>query len=224
MKKKLRESSAVPPEKVTLISNWTSGVAYLPPTDEGDFLMLYSGNIGVAHDFTLLRPFVRRMKVIPGILYEFIGEGKRKREVARIFQNAGESRIVLKPYADKSEVSANLSRAGMVIVAQSRNTVGDILPSKLYSYLAAGRPLLFFGPRRSEIGEIIVKNDIGVVVETKKDVGRAADYAAAIKVDARLRKAVCARARYVYEKSYMFENSLRKFAGLIERAAGENAV
>ena len=116
------------------------------------------------------------MKSTKGILYRFIGDGKRKREVARIFQNEGEDRLEMKGYSEEKWVSRNLSRGDVLVISQKRETVGDILPSKLYSYLGAGRPILHFGPKDSDIGKMIIENDIGVIFESPSDLARVREY------------------------------------------------
>ena len=43
--------------------------------------------------------------------------------------------------------------------------VGIVHPSKIYSALAAGRPILALGPRRSHIADMVREHDLGWHVE-----------------------------------------------------------
>ena len=42
---------------------------------------------------------------------------------------------------------------------------GLMVPSKFYGVLAAGRPLIFIGPRTSEVARVVLDEGCGVVVE-----------------------------------------------------------
>ncbi len=157
-------------DKTVEIPNWSRDVEHLPTSEKKDFTILYSGNMGLAHDFSMLEPLLKELLPVKNLTYKFIGGGTRVEEIKNIFTKSGETRVGFRGYTRRDVHGATLAQADLFIISQKMETVGDLLPSKLYSYLAAGRPMLFLGPRYSEIGRIIVDNDFGIVVEHREDI------------------------------------------------------
>ncbi len=183
--------------KTVEIPNWSREVEYLPASERKDFTILYSGNMGLAHDFSMLEPLIKELLPLKNICYQFIGGGTRVEEIRNIFIKSGETRIEFRGYTSRDVHGATLAQADLFIISQKRETVGDLLPSKLYSYLAAGRPMLFLGPSYSEIGRIITDNDFGIVVEHRQDISIAKRYIEFLKNDH-------LRARLINERIHRF--------------------
>jgi hypothetical protein len=45
---------------------------------------------------------------------------------------------------------------------------GLVVPSKFYGVLAAGRPCLFIGPPESEVAQILIESEAGLVLDPTK--------------------------------------------------------
>ncbi len=202
MRNKIKSLYRIDPGKILEINNWTKDVDYSVPEEKRDFLIMYSGNMGVAHDFSLLGDIIEALKPIKGLRYEFIGEGNKKETVKKIFKISGESRVVFSGYSSRKKHSENLKKADLFIVSQSKNVVGDLLPSKIYSYTASGRPIIFLGPKNSEIGEMIIENDIGVVFEKEKDLPGIKKYIEELKEDFDFKKKTGLRAMRLNKNKY----------------------
>ncbi len=187
-------------DKTVEIPNWSRDVEHLPTSEKKDFTILYSGNMGLAHDFSMLGPLIKELSPIKNICYQFIGGGTRVEEIRNIFLKSGETRVGFRGYTRRDVHGATLAQADLFIISQKMETVGDLLPSKLYSYLAAGRPMLFLGPRYSEIGRIIVDNDFGIVVEHREDISTAKRYIEFLKNDH-------LRARLINERIHRYSAS-----------------
>ena len=107
------------------------------------------------------------------------------------------------------------------VVAQSDRTVGDLLPSKLYSSLAAGRPILFLGPSRSEIGELVNRESLGVVVELEEDVPEALQLIREYMTNKKLYAYTCERARRYYETHLGLDRSAARVAEILKKGCNE---
>lgn len=209
--------------KIVEIPNWTRNIDFAPKAGTQELILMYTGNMGVAHDFSLLGPLIRALASLEGIRYHFSGGGARFFDVQSIFQAEGESRFTLEGYSSRSEHESALARADVFIISQRREAVGNLLPSKLYSYLAAGRPMIFLGPRASEIGSIIIENDLGVVVEHLSDVQTVRRYIEFLRRDPSRAAGIQRRARRFSDQCYGLEKSARRFRELLEgqeRVAG----
>lgn len=185
-----------------------------------EFTLLYSGNMGLAHDFSNLAALIRKLAMASGIRYRFIGGGQARADIENIFDSEKESRVAFQDYTDRSVHSSLIAEADLFIIAQKQETVGDILPSKLYSYLAAGRPILFLGPLNSEIGKLIINNDIGVVLETQDDAFKVAELIKSLICNRSLAVDMGRRARTLFENKYRLTQSAEKFTRVIDYVLG----
>lgn len=216
VKKVLSTFYLVPEKKIYVIENWDSKVTYFETPVSETFSFIYSGNCGLAHNFSSFYKLVQRLKAVGGIKYLFIGGGAKYKEVMQSLRKIGEKRICFQGYAPREQVGRNLSNADMLVLSQTKRTVGDILPSKFYSYLKAGRPLLFLGPKNSEIGEYIIENDIGIVLENWKKDGKAAvEYLHYLRNNREVAKSVGLRANRLYSNHMGFDCSLCKFEKIL---------
>ena len=205
------------PARVIEVPNWSTSVRYEEPRRDGLALM-YSGNFGVGHDFSLLPSLLCELKACEGIRYELNGGGVRLGEVRRLFREAGEQRVTFRTHVDLAALSASLAGAHYFLLAQSERVVGDLLPSKLYGYLAAGRPIIFLGTRASEIGRLIVDAQLGFVVERASDVRELGRKLAGSIERWEVYREWCARIAGFYEERFGLERSASRVNGAIEGA------
>jgi glycosyltransferase involved in cell wall biosynthesis len=156
--------------KIEVIANW-SPVGAVAAEDvaamrqklgwDGKFVALYSGNIGLAHDFETL---VGAAKLLEGaeVTMVFAGEGPRLEEVKRA--TAGMAQVVFLPPQPKEELGAFLAAADVHLVTVRAGLEGLVVPSKAYGILAAGCPVIYVGPRDSEVACLLDETQAGQVV------------------------------------------------------------
>jgi glycosyltransferase involved in cell wall biosynthesis len=69
------------------------------------------------------------------------------------------------PYASREHMDEHLAQADIGLVTQRPAHIGIVVPSKVYGLLAAGRPVLFVGPRRSTVDLLIRRFKCGWQVD-----------------------------------------------------------
>ncbi len=84
-------------------------------------------------------------------------------------------------------------------------------PSKLYGVMAAGRPALYVGPGRSEVGRTIVDERIGACLENG-DVAGLVDAITQRAADPVLCREEGSRARAVFDRAYSRPHRTAQFA------------
>ena len=127
------------------------------------FVVMYSGNHGIQNPLETLLEAARLMEGQDDVLFVFIGGGAGKSAVDRRIAE-GASNIRSLPFQPLSTIGTSLSAADVHVVSLANEAVGVIHPCKIYGALAIGRPVLFFGPESSHVGEIFQAGDIGRVV------------------------------------------------------------
>lgn len=135
------------------------------------FVVMYSGNHSPANPLDTLLAAAERLADEPRIRFVFVGGGEGKKAVQAAVA-CGAKNILSLPYQPLAEVGSALAAADVHVVSIGDAMVGIIHPSKVYGAMAAGRPILSFGPTPSHLSELVERYRIGWQV-THGDVTRA---------------------------------------------------
>lgn len=165
----------VPAARLTTVTSWAPGEAVSPHSDvhtgfrdrnglNGDFVVMYSGNMGVVHEFPTILAAAQRLRHRREVLFLFVGEGARKRWLIDEARRQGLDNIRFYPYQPLHELSDSLGAADVHLISMKENVQGLLVPSKLYGILAAGRPALLVGPDRNEVARRLADSGSGWVV------------------------------------------------------------
>ncbi len=122
---------------------------------EGSFVAMYSGNLGLAHSFDEFLEAARRLRNRSDIVFLFVGDGPRKREVEAARDSEGLSSIRLIDPVPRDWLHASLSLADVHLISMRPQMNGIVVPGKLYGAMAAGRPIVFIGPEHCEPADTI---------------------------------------------------------------------
>ncbi len=147
-----------PAEKIFISYNWADSrsIPVLPFEDTaGKLTVLYSGNLGLAHDLDTIFGTMRNLREDDRFRFVFVGSGGRREELSRFAAAEGVRSIELRPYADRGDLAKSLAAGDIGLVTQRDVCCGTVVPSKVYGLLAAGRPILFIGPANAMPARII---------------------------------------------------------------------
>lgn len=161
------------PSRVHVVPNWADPEAIRPVTHadntfratqrlNGKRVVLYSGNMGRSHDIETILAAADTLRERTEVAFVFVGDGAKARLVAEAAH--GNAAIRLVPYQPRHLLSHSLSAGDLHVVTQEAKTLGLMEPSKLYGVMAAGRPVLYIGPRGSEVAQTILRESLGEVV------------------------------------------------------------
>lgn len=126
--------------------------------------LLYSGNMGKAHDFELFLALARRLATVePKIVFCFACRGNRFDELKNSIRKE-DLNIRFAPFAKESELAKRLEAADIHLLSLRKAWDGIVVPSKFFGSLAVGRPVLFAGPESSSISQWINEHDIGLIL------------------------------------------------------------
>jgi glycosyltransferase involved in cell wall biosynthesis len=128
-------------------------------------VIMYSGNLSIVHPVDTLLEAARRLQRYPRLQFVFIGGGLGRGAIARYVEQQRLTNVRLLPYQPLERLPMSLSAADVHVVAMGEAMVGIVHPSKIYSALAAGRPILALGPRHSHIAELVREHDLGWHIE-----------------------------------------------------------
>jgi glycosyltransferase involved in cell wall biosynthesis len=165
----------LPDEKITIIPNWADTTQIRPEKARNEFrtrhglddkfVVMYSGNLGYAHQLEPLLLAAAQLQSRPEIQFVMVGEGVQKARLERMAGELNLSNIRFLPYQAREELSQSLSAADVHFLSMHPHMADCLMPSKLYGILASGTPIVAACPSQSELADIIQDFDVGIVCD-----------------------------------------------------------
>ncbi len=158
-------------KKIEVIHNWAiEEIPYINKRDnpfikklniENKFIIQYSGNFGLLHD---LRTILETARYISDddILFLFIGDGARKKEILKYKETYKINSIITENYQPREKIKFSLNASDISIISLQPNGHKAVMPSKFYGILQARKPIIFIGNNESFISEFIRKHNCGI--------------------------------------------------------------
>jgi colanic acid biosynthesis glycosyl transferase WcaI len=137
--------------------------------------LLYSGTLGRAHDYESILLLARACRRRSGdeIGITFACRGNRLRDLKAAVR-PDDTNVRFASFAETSELRQRLECADLHLLSLRPEWAGVVVPSKFFGSLAVGRPVLYAGPRDSEIATWIEQHDVGLVL-TEENLESVAD-------------------------------------------------
>jgi colanic acid biosynthesis glycosyl transferase WcaI len=146
-----------PEGKIHITENWANGSEILPlpfrPAEQ--LTVLYSGNLGLAHELETVKNAICRLNGDPRFRWVFAGGGPCHAQLEDYCRSNGFSQVSFRPYCSPEALAERLSEGDLGLVTQKPECLGSVVPSKIYGIMAAGRPVLYIGPRQSTPAQIV---------------------------------------------------------------------
>jgi glycosyltransferase involved in cell wall biosynthesis len=153
----------IPEDRILVVENWADGRRIFPQPfpQRKPLRILYSGNLGMAHDVTTIRAVMVHLANLPEFHFSFSGGGAARRELIDFCQERGIGNVSFPGYVRLEDLGACLAECHVGLVTQKRSTLGAVVPSKIYGLMAAGRPVLYIGPAEATPALLIDKFNCG---------------------------------------------------------------
>lgn len=169
----ISHTRGVPPEKIRVAPVQVDISAIYPVNrynewrqshgiGEKIFLVLYTGTIGYVSGISILKDVLPQIDPIDNILFVCIGEGPLKPELEAMAEIYPHFRLL--PFQSEADYLLALGAADLTFLPMSPSCGLGSVPSKMYSYMAAGRAVLSNASADSENGMLIQKSGCGLVV------------------------------------------------------------
>jgi len=220
-------AKGVAPDRVVVVRDGTSFPASMPAQDDPvvreirggfPFVVLHAGNLGFYGAWgTLLK--AAEILSNENVGFVFIGDGANR--VALEAAAASSPNVRFLPFRPVEQVPHVMMAGDVHIVTVRRGLEGVVVPSKLYSILAAGRPVLAVAAPESDAARIVVESGCGLAADPDDPAALAAAIRELRRDPARLIE-MGRLARETAQK-YARVNELQRFVVVMEEAVlGKN--
>ncbi|MDP2207348.1 MAG: glycosyltransferase family 4 protein [Bacteroidota bacterium] len=217
-------------DKIFVIHNWVNGnfIKVISKDDNpfavqhslrDKFIVLYSGNFGLSHPLETIILSANKLKH-ENICFIFIGDGAKQPGLMKMTEEMGLSNIQFFPYQPRNILPFSLTCSDISIVALEKGIDGLSMPSKFYSILASGKPVIALVESTSEVANIIRAANCGVSIE-QNDADSLANIIRSYYADAERIRKEGANGRQYFEDHYTLEKSAMSYFNILKNISTE---
>ncbi|UBF27990.1 glycosyltransferase family 4 protein [Kovacikia minuta CCNUW1] len=214
--------------KISIIHSWANPEWITPLPKERNwfavkhqlvdqFTVLYSGNMGRCHDIDTILDVATELRNEP-IRFLFIGNGAKRQECINKANRLGLNNCQFLPYQDKADLPFSLTACDLSLVTISPGMEGLVAPSKLYSALAAGRPIAAICENHSYLHQLINDARCGAVFSNGDSKG-VAEFIRRLAKDHQLTNQLGLAGRHYLESHFTPDVIARQYGAVIRRSA-----
>jgi len=168
--KKSMVARGVPAEKIDVVYNWVDEKSVQPVNKEDNslfeefglsrdkFTVVYAGNLGNAQNIGIV---LDGAKALPEVQFAVFGTGGLEKEIRSRIEKEELTNVHLNPLQPVERVSFVYSLGDACIVSCKEGLGGSAMPSKSWSIMSCGRPVIASFDE-GELKEILEINNCGV--------------------------------------------------------------
>lgn len=219
----LEHRPGLTPDRVVTIANWAHEKEYKPDSEayrrfgyrDGQFVVSYFGNMGTCQDVETMMKAAELLKEDDRVRFLIVGHGNKKEAVQSRIRDKELSNVQLLDFLTGKDFQQAVAISSCSIVSLEKGLKGTCAPSKFYSYLQGGQPVLAVVEKDSYLADEIHTNKIGYSVEIG-DAEGLKEAILSLSEDPDECKAMGTRAKKLYKEQYAYENAMKKYEELFK--------
>lgn len=162
-------------DKVVTIPNWAHEKLIVPNKEaydrfgynENQFIVSYFGNMGTCQDMETLMEAVEKLRNDENIKFLFVGHGNKVDSIREKIRKDQLKNIQLLDFLTGKDFEQAVAISSCCVVSLEKGLRGTCAPSKYYSYLQGGKPILGIVEEGSYLEEEITKEKLGYVTHNQ---------------------------------------------------------
>ena len=214
------------PERVHVVPNWVD-TEFIQPGNpmnafrqtaglNGEFVVLFAGTMGWSQGLGVAVEAARQLAAEPGLSFLLVGDGADRANVESM--SSGLPNVRFLPMQPKERYPSVLAAADACLVTLRPEVATPVVPSKLLTIMAAGRPVLASMPLAGDAPRLIEESGAGIACQAG-DARSLADAVLYLKKNRDAGAAMAKNGRRFAEQHFSREACVRGF----ERVFRENA-
>jgi len=220
----------VPDEKMTVVHNWMPSETYLggeSGADEADrgafsrrFNIMYAGNMGPSQDLATVIEAASLLRDLPDVQFVLAGGGLELDALTKLVQQRGLTNVLFLGRRPPASMPALYALADVLLVHLKPDSLSDVsIPSKTFSYMASGRPVLM--AVRGDAEKFMAENRFGLSARPSDPESLAEAVRALHTMPGEERERMGQAALRSYRRKYCSEVQIDRVAELLARVAGQ---
>ena len=218
----------VPEDKISVVRNWidTDKVKHISREDNllfdelklprDGFYVVYAGNLGKVQGVDVILKTASLMKNNRDIKFVIFGNGSEEENLKKIVNDKHLNNVLMLPLQPIERASEVYSMADVSIISCTPGTGGSGMPSKTWTIMAAGVPIIASFDMPSEMERTIEEAECGFCTRAG-DENELTEKIIRVFGDSRLKKCLGQNARRYAEKNVSKAEAVEKYIKSIER-------
>jgi len=213
------------PERVMAIPNWVDTDAIKPGvTNNGlraalglnrHFIVSFAGVMGYSQDLNTIIAAADLLRDHQDIAFLLVGDGVEKPKIQHLVEDKKLTNVHFLPMQPKEEYPKILAASDLCLVTLRKEVQTPVVPSKILSIMAAGRPVLASLPLEGDAPRLIAEAQCGVCLAPESP-ELLADAILNLMQDSRLRAEMGAKGRHYAVKHLSLEACALQLERLFE--------
>ena len=217
MKKYIVEHRSISENKVFVIPNWfNEEKERIKKIGRNDtFVVSYFGNMGTCQDVETILDAANFLKSHKNIKFVFGGHGNKVQTIESFIKNNGLNNIDIMPFLTGDKYNDAMNATSCFVLSLIPNISNLCFPSKYYSYLYYGRPIIAV-MEKCDLSNEVEDNGIGYRVDNNNGKLLAETILRLSKVPTEEYDDMCNRCVSVYNNKYTKKKMIERYIDLIE--------
>jgi colanic acid biosynthesis glycosyl transferase WcaI len=164
----------VPQARLTIIPNFVDTDFVRPLPRDNSFrqrlgldhrpMVLYAGNLGHSQDIEVVLQCAALLEGQDDIAFVIVGEGSCKADLESLARDMALSNVRFVPFQPREDVPEIYAAADVSLVPLKQGIALNSVPSKAYTIMASGRPIVASVDRDSDAWQLVKRAECGVCV------------------------------------------------------------
>jgi len=224
----LNNRSALSEQQIEVIPNWYEDKGLSNTRDSlnnelfssikknGNLVVSYFGNLGICQDLDTILDAILQLKEDSNVQFVFAGHGNKMKMLKSIVEKEALNNVTVFDFLHGQDFQDALNISDCFLVSLAEGVTGLGVPSKTYSYMMAGKPVIAIMGEDSDIARDLKDNNAGYSMQ----VGESSKLVSVIKElrdDEDKRKYKGENCRNIFLEKYKKEKCTQQYVEMMNR-------
>ncbi len=224
-------SRGIPSEKLQIIPDWADSKKVFPIADAttfrrdngltaDQFLVMHTGNMGKKQGLINVVRAAELSQDSTDLVWMLVGQGEERATIEQEVRRRGLNNVKMLPLQPADRLAEMYSAADVLLLNQIAATGGAVIPSKLLTYMAAGRSIVAAASDGSEAAKLIRSARCGLIVPPEEPKSLV-DAALSLRRDSHLRGELGENGRIFVSRNFTKQRVLDDYERLFRQVVGD---
>lgn len=181
--------------------------------ERNKLVVSYFGNMGICQDLDTIAKAIGELRNQKDIHFLFAGHGSKMEDLKAAIEKGVLDNVTVLGFLHGYDFWEALSISDCFIVSLEKNVTGLAVPSKTYTYMMAGKPVIAIMEESTDIAQDLLAHKAGFVVEHGKS-GKLAMVLQGLRDSDLQRQSMGQNCRRLYMEQYTTEKCTQKYVEL----------
>jgi len=223
----INNRSALSEQKIEIIPNWYEDKGLSSEIDssknelfssiktDDNIVVSYFGNLGICQDLDTILEAIRQFKGDNKVKFIFAGHGNKMETLKNIVKIEKLDNVTVFDFLHGQDFQDALNISDCFVVSLAEGVTGLGVPSKTYSYMMAGKPVIAIMGEDSDIARDLIDNNAGYSMQVGDSL-RLVNAIEELRDNKPKRKIMGENCRKIFLEKYTTEYCTKKYVDLMK--------